>query len=90
MQSEVKMVCLTQIRARPHLLTARNQLLAETSSVSSLDDLAQQEAVAWPGPGCNMGAFFKEIQALSFAWLVAISVMLEVLIGQRPLEVAAG
>ena len=55
----LKIVYLTQIRARPHLLTARKQLLAETSSVSSLDDSVQKEAVAWPGPGCSMGAFSK-------------------------------
>ena len=59
MQGEVKLACLTQIRARPHLLTVRKQLLAETSSVSSLDDSVQKEAVAWPGPGCSMGAFSK-------------------------------
>ena len=90
MLGEEKMVCLALVRAGPHLLAVCTQLLAVGSFVASLDDSSQKEVVTWPGPGCNMGAFFKEIQALSFAWSVAISAMLEVLIGQRPLEVAAG
>ena len=53
MLGEVKMVCLTQIRAGPHLLTVRKQLLAVTSSVASLEDSLQKEAVSWPGPGCS-------------------------------------
>ena len=78
MQGEVKLVCLTQIRAGPHLLAVRKQLLAVTSSVASLEDSLQKEAVSWPGPGCSMGGFFKKIQTLSFAWLVAFFMMLEV------------
>ena len=82
MLGEEKMVCLTLVRAGPHLLAVCTQLLAVGSFVASLDDSSQKEVVTWPGPGCNMGAFFKEIQALSFAWLVAISMMLEVLVGR--------
>ena len=53
MQVRLKIVYLTQIRASPHLLTVRKQLLAETSSVSSQEDSVQKEAVAWPWPGCS-------------------------------------
>ena len=66
MLGEVKMVCLTLVRAGPHLLAVCTQLLAVGSFVASLDDSSQKEVVAWPGPGCNMGAFFKVV-----AWLCA-------------------
>ena len=59
MLGEVKLVCLTQVRAGPHLLAVRKQLLAVTSSVASLEDSLQKEAVSWPGPGCSI---VKEVQ----------------------------
>ena len=78
MQGEVKMVCLTQIRAGPHLLAVRKQLLAVSSSVASLEDSLQKKLYLGQGQGAAWGAFFKKIQTLSFAWLVAFFVMLEV------------
>ena len=68
-------------------MTVRKQLLAETSSVPSLDDSVQEEAVAWPGPWCSMGAFSKRSKLCLVGGLLydvgGVS-------GQRPLEVAAG
>ena len=54
MLGEVKMDCLTLVRAGPHLLVFCTQLLAVGSFMASLDDSSQKEVVAWPGPGCNM------------------------------------
>ena len=38
-------------------MMVRKQLMPESSSVPSEEHSVQQEAVAWPRPGCSMGAY---------------------------------
>ena len=51
MQGEVKLVCLTQIRAGPHLLAVRKQLPAVSSFVASLEDSLQKKLYLGQGQG---------------------------------------
>ena len=41
-------------------MTVCKQLLAKSSSVPSEDHSVLGEAVAWPEPGCSMGAYFLD------------------------------
>ena len=90
MLGEEKMVCLTLVRAGPHLLAVCTQLLAVGSFVASLDDSSQKEVVTWPGPGCNMGAFFQRDASPPLCLVGGHQYDVGGFGWARPLEVVAG